>query len=364
MRDEFALLVRTPLAILAFAMTMMFIAADSAHANDSSEAAADEDAAGAYCGVYSLYGALRAEGIACDFASLLSPELVSSPLGSTMSSLRSAAERHGAYTKALANMSVSNLEESKCPILLHVATEGHIGTYNHWVLFLGVENQQARIVDAPHQLTLMPFAEVLARWDSTGLLVSRNEISEWQLRLRDWLMAILCGLVSFAVCFTAWNRRPVSNFLLLPLQICLLIVFAAANAFGYHLVTRDGLLNNPVATRSVQYSYFSVSIPAISSEEMEKKIATGAVVVDSRFRSSYERGHIFGAINIPISMLHNERRTLLNHVPSDRPIVVYCQNSKCGYSDFVAASLVTDGYSKVSLYRDGWEKWRSTQQVK
>jgi len=65
--------------------------------------------------------------------------------------------------------------------------------------------------------------------------------------------------------------------------------------------------------------------PVITSEEvMTWMTGTGKVVlIDTRLRDEYRKGHIPGAVNIPAESMKGERARL----PKDksRPIIFYCR---------------------------------------
>ena len=157
----------------------------------------------AYCGIYSVYGALNALGVKCEFADFVSSKYVTSKFGSTIDDLKKAAEDHRAFALAESNLTASDLRDAPCPVVLHVADERRIGVYNHWVLYLGTEDGLVRVVDAPHELELMPFAELLARWDSIGLFVSDKPIELGAQTARHWLTTMLA--VSLAA--LVWRHR-------------------------------------------------------------------------------------------------------------------------------------------------------------
>ncbi len=65
--------------------------------------------------------------------------------------------------------------------------------------------------------------------------------------------------------------------------------------------------------------------------------------VDVRTVSEYEDGHIEGAILMPLSEIGDR----LSELPTDRPIVVYCDGSGCSRSGNAAAILVNNGFTEV-----------------
>lgn len=64
------------------------------------------------------------------------------------------------------------------------------------------------------------------------------------------------------------------------------------------------------------------AVPEISVEDAAAAIAHGAVVIDVRERAAYERGHIAGAISVPLEEL--KRRAGEFVTMKDKGLVVYC----------------------------------------
>jgi 3-mercaptopyruvate sulfurtransferase SseA len=66
-----------------------------------------------------------------------------------------------------------------------------------------------------------------------------------------------------------------------------------------------------------------------------------------------------GAISIPIDSNDMERQKAMAGVTTDTHIVVYCQSVGCKFAEKVAIKLISDGFSNVSLFKDGWREWRT-----
>ncbi len=85
------------------------------------------------------------------------------------------------------------------------------------------------------------------------------------------------------------------------------------------------------------------------------------LLVDCRPSFYYRRGHIKGAINLPLKkydkLISDRQKHLNGAVAAKRIIVLYCQNVKCPDAYAVAKKLITLGYS-VSIYKGGWEEWK------
>src|SRR5215471_8429906 len=82
----------------------------SARAEDKGSGhASRESSGGPYCGIYSLYAALRVNGISVPFDSLVQSKYVGSPFGSSLAELRQAAQDCGASARPLEGMTASLL---------------------------------------------------------------------------------------------------------------------------------------------------------------------------------------------------------------------------------------------------------------
>jgi len=62
-------------------------------------------------------------------------------------------------------------------------------------------------------------------------------------------------------------------------------------------------------------------VPRMSIEDLRAKLNRGAVtVVDVRDNASYQRGHIPGALNIPMA----STQSMIDLIPKGKPVVTYC----------------------------------------
>src|SRR5579871_42246 len=105
-----------------------------------------------YCGIYSLYTALKVLGKNPSLESLLLPQFISTPEGSTWDDLRRAAESRGSFTAMYTNMSVADLRRAKTPLILHVKNEYDSPSFNHFILCLPGSHSLA-LYDPPQEVT-------------------------------------------------------------------------------------------------------------------------------------------------------------------------------------------------------------------
>ncbi len=326
-----------------------------------------ETSGGPYCGVYSVYAALRLFDIPVRFDELLEPKYVGSFFGSTMAELRQAVQDFGASAEPMQGLTASALRVSPHPIILHVRRPGLRTTYAHWVLFLGVEDSKARIVDPPHSVQLLPFPELLALWDGTGLAVAERPPRTWFIRIGGWFeqatlfllaFALLAGVrLCFAPCLKGarWRRGTVFGLAALSFGLAAVI----------HLVHDDGFLRNHVAVAQVVSRHFKPALPSLSVVEVAAMLdRPGVTLIDARHPETYRAGHMPGAINLPVYSGLVERAETLQTVDPGNRVIVYCQSAECGWGEAIAADLAFRGYRNVVLFPGGWNEWARYERSK
>lgn len=318
-----------------------------------------------YCGIYCVYAAIHGFGKSIDFKSLLNTKYVGTIQGSSIQELAVAVEDNGLHALPMMGLSRANLIGARTPIVLHVSRQESPGYFGHWILFLGMENGQAKILDVPHRPELMPVADVLARWDGVGLYISEQPMSPWQLKAESLftgenfaLFAALLIATSVLHRFVANRRQGVGLMRSVGVGVPALLVGAAILALAWHFLSDDGYGRNKVAVRTVIQQHMPSFLPKLEIPEMEKALHDkNVVIVDARYPRDYQSGHLPGAINVPVFTTQAERRRILGAVSRDARVIVYCQSDSCQFDEALGSSLVAEGIQNVALFPGGWAKW-------
>ncbi len=96
----------------------------------------------------------------------------------------------------------------------------------------------------------------------------------------------------------------------------------------------------------------------LSMARMRTIMETGtAIVIDARVAEEFAKGHLPGALNIPIYDFVEYYSHLDERVPMDAMVIVYCQSVTCDESGNLAQELRLMGYERVVVYRGGWDEW-------
>ena len=75
--------------------------------------------------------------------------------------------------------------------------------------------------------------------------------------------------------------------------------------------------------------------------EVRPLVESGAYIIDVREKGEFERGHLKGAVNIPLSGF----RERLDEVPRDRPVYLHCRTSQRSY--YACCQLRNNGWTEV-----------------
>jgi rhodanese-related sulfurtransferase len=325
-----------------------------------------------YCGVQSLYRAMRSLGKDVTFAQFVTPEYISSTHGSSIADLQRAAEDHGVHLLPLTRMTCPMLRALKRPVILHVKSTLGANEYKHWVLFMGCNHGIARIYDGAKPGTEMTEDELAARWDGTGLVVSNEPVSELSVWLTFASPFLFYGGLC-ALCFGGLSvlGRYIDNSLRnvrygalasTAAQAACLLVAAGGFCMGYRFVSETAYLSNERALAAIEDSHIGAFLPKVRLEQMVELMDTpGVTVVDARRSGDYQRGHLPGAISVPVDSTAAMCQRALADVPKDSRVVVYAQSKYCTYAFTVAKQLMALGYQNIQIFRDGYAEWQKRQ---
>jgi ArsR family transcriptional regulator len=116
---------------------------------------------------------------------------------------------------------------------------------------------------------------------------------------------------------------------------------------------------NVAAVRDVVRSYFDArdALEPVTRTELRKRLKAGLVtVLDVRPADEFARGHVPGALNIPLREL--ARR--LDELPRDREVVAYCRGPWCVFAVEAVALLRERGLTARRL-EGGLPEWRAAR---
>ncbi|MDN5851721.1 MAG: metalloregulator ArsR/SmtB family transcription factor [Actinomycetia bacterium] len=95
------------------------------------------------------------------------------------------------------------------------------------------------------------------------------------------------------------------------------------------------------------------ALERVSAEDFQQRVSEGtALLIDVRSTEEYAKGHLPGAISIPLSDL-NDR---IDEVPDDADIVAYCEGPYCLASARAVRLLLESGHNATRI-EGGLARW-------
>ena len=83
------------------------------------------------------------------------------------------------------------------------------------------------------------------------------------------------------------------------------------------------------------------------------------LVVDTRDAQDFRREHLPRAISLPYHGFNEHYPQFAASVPKDRPLLLYCYGTDCGLAARVGKRLIAEGYTQVTILRNGIEAWKA-----
>lgn len=82
--------------------------------------------------------------------------------------------------------------------------------------------------------------------------------------------------------------------------------------------------------------------------------------LDARRTRFYEKGHIPRAISLSVweAALDERISALLDRIPQEMPVVVYCMSANCEDSHMLADALKSAGYQDIRILKGGFPEWQ------
>ncbi|WP_306533623.1 rhodanese-like domain-containing protein [Geobacter sp.] len=93
--------------------------------------------------------------------------------------------------------------------------------------------------------------------------------------------------------------------------------------------------------------------------QVKELVDTGeAIIIDARDRETFRKGHIRGAVSLPLGEAEGLISPFAERTPKDRLLVVYCGGYDCHDSRLLGEKLLAAGFGQVFIYEGGFPEWR------
>lgn len=96
----------------------------------------------------------------------------------------------------------------------------------------------------------------------------------------------------------------------------------------------------------------------VTAEEVIEQILLNPdlVVIDSRKKTEYAKGHIEGAVNL-LNTNMNQQSLEMIAPDKTKPILFYCNGIRCLRSSDAVTKALDWGYKNIFWFRGGWNEW-------
>jgi rhodanese-related sulfurtransferase len=135
----------------------------------------------------------------------------------------------------------------------------------------------------------------------------------------------------------------------------LLIAAATILGFAYTFVMKQGFFSEKKPIPSVA----AAKLEMISFEKAKELFESeGGLFIDARHEFEYKAGHIRGAMNIALKEIETHR-TVLESIPKEKMLIVYCDGAECNSSIELALKLIELKFTNVKVFFGGWQEWKA-----
>jgi rhodanese-related sulfurtransferase len=328
-----------------------------------------------HCGLHCLYLVMKLHGQDPNLMTLVTPDYLDTPKGSTLSALKKGVEDAHLHAEILLRANTRVLRSCPPPAILRVRGGESSRDYDHYILFLGTEGPWARICEPPGSVKLASLDELSSRWDGNAVVVASKPVDlAAVVRREKTSLFLVVSLVILAMLLTGrvqrhivWPDTPsgvVGKSVVPVIQFGGLIVVSLVIGLVFHSVTWGGFLRYPDGVASVQRAHASDFVPRIDLKTAKELHEKGTIFVDARQERDFDVGHVEGAINIPVDANDTVPHKAIRDVSPGDSIVVYCQSSACQFADVIAGKMRLDGFSNVSILRGGWIEWSTGETIR
>ncbi|MFQ5979387.1 MAG: Nif3-like dinuclear metal center hexameric protein [Candidatus Heimdallarchaeota archaeon] len=95
---------------------------------------------------------------------------------------------------------------------------------------------------------------------------------------------------------------------------------------------------------------------SIADLRRNQTVKSNLYLIDVRDSQAFQKGHIQGAVSIPLPELEGQTESLL---PRNEPIVVYCKNAECEMSSQAVSMLQKLGVQNIQKLEGGFDEWKA-----
>ena len=143
-----------------------------------------------------------------------------------------------------------------------------------------------------------------------------------------------------------------------PLTGMVILMFLAALSGGAQAWISGKNLEAALRGTPREAAIRDAGLPLVRVPEMRRIVEGGThLILDARSMEEYDRGHLPGAMPLPLADFEHAFPGIAPMLSPDDPLVVYCSGPRCDDALLLGQRLKEAGFANVSVFLDGWQGW-------
>ncbi|PNV85382.1 MAG: hypothetical protein C0610_12070 [Desulfobacteraceae bacterium] len=147
------------------------------------------------------------------------------------------------------------------------------------------------------------------------------------------------------------------------LQSIGIIIISGALGIGVHAFRAEGIPLMERWQEKVLNEQLTGGFPAVSLKQVKEAYKSGAaLLVDARDPEFFERGHIPGAVSLPVRDFDSVFPKLEEQLRAAPRVITYCDGASCEMSVELTEKLLFAGLEYIEIFTGGIQQWQGAGQ--
>jgi rhodanese-related sulfurtransferase len=147
------------------------------------------------------------------------------------------------------------------------------------------------------------------------------------------------------------------------LQSIGIIIISGALGIGVNAFRAEGIPLMERWQEKVLNEQLTGGLPAVSLKQVKEAYKSGAaLLVDARDPEFFERGHIPGAVSLPVRDFDSVFPKLEEQLRAAPRVITYCDGASCEMSVELTEKLLFAGLEYIEIFTGGIQQWQGAGQ--
>ncbi len=331
-------------SLVSITMIFLIVSSESGAVEYPIHVNPDGESTDVYCGLYCVYQAGQMVGKPIPLDELIQPKRLTGQFGSSVQDLISTLDEFHIGNDYVPSASYHDHILLDIPAIVLVKSAPDALSGNHWVMILKSQLDTVKVYDPSVGVHWVPVAEFQTLLTGPTILLQRHEdtITLWHSVKALIFILFSVGVYGVLRLVLMIHSQAVVALFLTTLLIVLVWQMTDPASFLYNRNVTD----QTVSINEVR------DIPLISPQEI-LDYPDRYTLIDVRTQAQYQSHTIPGSLNLPVNSSYHRNRRRCADLPSDRPLVLYCQSVQCGWAEQMARSALFSRFHSIFVLDDG-----------